>query len=351
MIKCIVLEDSSRLNNATDGGSMSIIEQVNNLSIKCNSEIADGVSFVYVPYDTSKPISEVKLPSSVMGPAGDLLPMFVKSYFSDGKMIDEHLFQEQAGKQSLMAGGTDQPLRVSSQAMMDATSAGSVETFPLVRPSSTNKHQGVYIYLDEVGMLKNLPLNVRASKIAGQCGYNPEPKFYGDIFIGRVESKPMQSMHNIDIMVEDVVNASSEWMVNAPRENTLWTQALDDATGGSYRKNNESQINDGTEGVAVQVNKDGKNSFSWLQNSDEIEVTVTLLSDAEVQEGKGANKKLIKVSFLRKKLIVKYDTKLILELGLYEDIDPDGSTWTLDKDKLVITCEKSDVGKIWPRVD
>jgi hypothetical protein len=152
-------------------------------------------------------------------------------------------------------------------------------------------------------------------------------------------------------MVEDVVNASSEWMVNAPRENTLWTQALDDATGGSYRKNNESQINDGTEGVAVQVNKDGKNSFSWLQNSDEIEVTVTLLSDAEVQEGKGANKKLIKVSFLRKKLIVKYDTKLILELGLYEDIDPDGSTWTLDKDKLVITCEKSDVGKIWPRVD
>jgi hypothetical protein len=346
----LLLEDSSRLKNATSSESMTVTKQVNNLSIKCNSENIEGISFVYVPHDTSKSISEVKLPSAViqaLGPAGDLLPIFVKSYFADGKMIDEHLFQEQAGKQSLMAGGTNQPLKVSSQAMMNATSAGSVETFPLVRPSSTNKHQGVYIYLDEVGMLKNLPLNSRASKIAGQCGYNPEPKFYGDIFIGRVESKPMQPMHNINIRVEDVMNASSEWMVNAPRENTLWTRALDDATGGSYRKNHEeSQINDGTEGVAVIVNKDGKNSFSWLQSSDEIEVTVDV-----AQAGMSANKKLIKVSFLRKKLVVKYDTSLILELDLYEDIDPDGSTWTLDNDKLVITCEKSDGGKIWPRIE
>ena len=46
-------------------------------------------------------------------------------------------------------------------------------------------------------------------------------------------------MHNIDIMAQDVMNPSSEWIVNAPRENTLWTQALDDATKGSYRKNHQ----------------------------------------------------------------------------------------------------------------
>lgn len=159
----IVIEDSSKLKSATAGGSMTIIEQVSKMSINNSTKIA-GVQFVYVPHDTSKPISEVTLPSPVvqaLGPAGDLLPTFVKSYFADGKMIDEHLFQEQAGKQNLVGGGTDQPIKVSSQAMMNATSAGSVETFPLVRPSSTNKYQGVYIYLDEVGMLKNLPLNLR----------------------------------------------------------------------------------------------------------------------------------------------------------------------------------------------
>lgn len=193
--------------------------------------------------------------------------------------------------------------------------------------------------------------NSSASKIALQCGYNPEPKFYGDVFIGRVESKPSQPMHNIDIKAEDVMNSSSEWIVNAPRENTLWTQALDDATNGSYRKNNQSAANDGTDGVAVEVSKDGERSFSWMQTTDEIEVTVPLLSDANVREGQFASKKLIKVSFLRRKLVVKYDDTVVLDIGLYEEIDPDGSTWTLDKHKLVITCEKADEGKIWPRIE
>lgn len=162
----MIVGDASKLKSATADGSMTVIDQVRKLSISSSSSRSkvDGIRFVYLPHDTSKPISEVTLPTPVikaLGPSGDILPTFVKSYFADGKMIDEHLFQEQAGKQNLIGGGTDQPIKVSSQAMMNATSAGSVETFPLVRPSSTNKHQGVYIYLDEVGMLKNLPLNFR----------------------------------------------------------------------------------------------------------------------------------------------------------------------------------------------
>jgi hypothetical protein len=80
-----------------------------------------------------------------LGPAGDILPTYVKSYFADGKSINEQLFREQAGKQNLLGGRTDQPIKLSTEAMMNATSEGSVETFPLVRPSSTNKHQGVYM--------------------------------------------------------------------------------------------------------------------------------------------------------------------------------------------------------------
>lgn len=190
-------------------------------------------------------------------------------------------------------------------------------------------------------MLKNLPLNTRASKIAGKCGYNPEPKFYGDIFVGRVESKPSRYMQNIDIKVEDIVNASSDWMVNAPRENLEWTRALDTATNGSYRNNHENTVNDGTDGVAVQVDND-QGSFSWLQNPDEIEVTVPLPMNA--------NKQLIKVTFLRKNILVKYDSNLLLKLDLYEEIDVDGC-WTLDNDKIVITCDKYDGGKNWPRIE
>lgn len=160
--------------------------------------------------------------------------------------------REQIGKQNLhkYAGSSDESMtKLSSAALSSVTSAGSVETFPLVRPSSTNKFEGVYIYLDEVGMLKHvsssitfrlgrtnseneqLPSNSRASKLAAQCGYSPAPNceymipnlrwvvvlaltprnltrtaVYGDVFVGRVKSRP--AMRNVDIDTEDIVDTS-----------------------------------------------------------------------------------------------------------------------------------------------
>ena len=66
--------------------------------------------------------------------------------------------REQIGKQNLHKyGSSDESMtKLSSAALSSVTSTGSVETFPLVRPSSTNKFEGVYIYLDEVGMLKHV---------------------------------------------------------------------------------------------------------------------------------------------------------------------------------------------------
>lgn len=160
MIDCYLsyncTDDASKLHRAISGTvlgdddrPMTIVEQVNLLSVikggsSSNSRI-QGVKFVFVPHDTSKPISEVTLPSplvEVLGPAGDILPTYVRSYFADGNTIDERLFREQVGRQKLMC---DKPIELSSNAIMNATSSGSVETFPLVRPSSTNNHQGVYM--------------------------------------------------------------------------------------------------------------------------------------------------------------------------------------------------------------
>ena len=46
-------------------------------------------------------------------------------------------------------------------AQLTITVGGSCETFALVSPCPSNKHTGVNIYLDEVSMIKNLPLNPR----------------------------------------------------------------------------------------------------------------------------------------------------------------------------------------------
>jgi len=353
---------------------LSITEQVQRLSLSDSTgenDVTDGVKFVYLPHDTAKPIKTVCLPLRLvdaLGPAGDIIPTYIKSFFADGRSIDEKIFKDQAAKQNLFGGDVakfaanvqkeklatvsegeqaaakeegENPT-LSSSALMNATAGGSVETFALVRPSKTNKNEGVYIYLDEVGMLKHLPLNTRASQLAQQCGYHPAPNFYGDVFVGRVSSKPM--LHNIDIESGDIMDTTKEWMVRAPQENVLWQQAINEATGRS----GETQPNHaGTEGVAAEATGKDGNSYSWLQNEEEIELSVPLIGDGDEK----VNKSLIKVAFQPQKVIVKYNNECKVEVQLYSKIDVDGCTWTLDKKNLVITCEKARNGEIWPRLE
>ena len=57
---------------------------------------------------------------------------------------------------------------VSASALQSVSAQGSCEVYPLCRPGASNGHAGVYLYLDEVGMLKKLP-PVRA------CALSPRP--------------------------------------------------------------------------------------------------------------------------------------------------------------------------------
>lgn len=347
--------ESILTGDAAEGRPMSIVEQIKDLSLASGSDSGDeGVKFVYIPHDTSRDMVTLTLPKRLveaLGPAGDIIPTYVKSFFADGRSIDEALFKEQASKQNLMGagdlsklGGTANPsVNLTSNALTMATAGGSVETFPLVRPSSTNQNEGVYIYLDEVGLLKHLPNNNRATKLASQCGYNPAPNFYGDVFVGRVTTKNF--MHNIDIKTEDIMDTKREWMVRAPQENLWWQQAMNEATG---KKGQTQPGQAGTDGVAVEVDSSKSSngcSYSWLQNEEEVEITVPL---SKKLEGKKVVKSLIKVSFLQQKIHVKYDSESILELKLYSKLDVDGCTWTLDKENLVVTGEKASEGEMWP---
>lgn len=346
--------------NMENSRPLSIVEQVQRLSIGTGSD-GDGINFVFIPHDTSRDITTLTLPNRLveaLGPTGDVLPTYVKSYFADGKPIDGALLQDQALKQNLIGGDLDKfasaaaaetgedslaTTKLTPSALASATASGSVETFPLVRPSSTNHNQGVYIYLDEVGQLKKLPNNLRASSLAQKCGYYPAPNFYGDVFVGRVSSKPV--LHNIDIKREDILDTTKEWMVRATHENVEWQKALNEVTG----RTGESQPNHaGTEGVAVHV-QGNMCSYSWMQNDEEVEIIISLKK--KVEDGMKVDKTSIKVDFQPRKVIVKCNNESILEVQLYSKLDVDGCTWTLDKESLVITCEKASQGEIWPRLE
>lgn len=161
-----------------------------------DGEEYENLTFVHVPHDQSLPMKELsmKVPknrnntasgSGSFNPDGDLLINELKPFFKAlSKKVDMSLFQDQATK-TLGSSADGNDVQVSQEALTAVAEQGQVETFCLVHPMPSNKFQSVNIYLDEVGMLKRLPLNKRAADFAFRAGFNPAPKFYGDIFLGR----------------------------------------------------------------------------------------------------------------------------------------------------------------------
>ena len=328
----ITIETPEERKAAASGGVAPIILQLQGDDI---SKEIDGVELAFVPADTSQPIRPVKIPPGLLQPGtGDAAVNFVKPYFaSNAASVDAALLQEQASKQ--FAGGNLDGLdfsKLTTGAMNAVASQGSVETFPLVRPADTNKYRGVYVYLDEVGMLKRLPTNSRATAIAESCGFNPPPTFHGDVFIGRVATRPM--MTNVDFVVGTDTDRGAEWMKRAISENLAWQQEMNKIQGKSETQPPAA----GTEGKAVQ-----EAGFSFTQDDDEVEVTV------EFDEN--IDKKEIKVKFLPKSVQVVYKGEEALNLGLFDKVDVEGCNWQLDgKTNLVLTMEKAQPGVMWPRI-
>lgn len=330
----VVIETPADRQAGRENPSKSVLEQlIGGLDFSHD----DGcIPFVYCPQDDSKPFQTLYLPASVAETIpGDALPEYVKPFFaSDKKSIDASLLKDQATKH--FAGGDLKQLadaKISPAAMNAVAAQGSVETFPLVHPADTNHFQGVYIYLDEVGMLKKLPHNARASAIAEACGYNPPPNFYGDVFIGRVQTKPR--ITNIGFVAGVDTDRGAEWMQRAISENLAWQQELNRVTGKSGQLQ-PSHI--GTEGKAAVEEK-----FQWTQDDDELEITV--MNDNSWE------KSSLKISFLPRSIKIKHAGEDHLAISLYSSIDVDGCTWTIDGGKkLVITCEKTNSGEMWPRI-
>lgn len=135
-----------------------------------------------IPADTSQPLQELSFPVS-SNDTGDALAEHLKASFGgNAKNIDMTLFQQQAATQLSARDAT-----VSPEALQQVAQEGNVETFTLVHALPSNHFTGINMYLDEVGMLKRLPLNKRASDYALRAGFNPPPQFYGNVYMGRIK--------------------------------------------------------------------------------------------------------------------------------------------------------------------
>lgn len=295
----------------------------------------EPVSYAYVPHDTSKEMKEMTLRVyDEYKLAGDLLPDHLKEVFGIiGKAnIDLTLFHKQASQHLSTEGG---PTTISDATMRKLAEEGQVETFNLVKPVPSNKHTSINIYLDEVGMLKRLPLNKRASDFAAKAGFNPPPIFYGDVFVGRVANKPR--IKNIDFKLGEDTTSDATWLKNAMMENLEYQTAMNQITG----KEEVQAQNAGEDGIA----KD-EQGYQWTQTDEEVEIVVNIGE-------KATTTKDVKVDFRPTYVQVKVKGDIMMRIDLFARVDPDGCTWTLDKSgvelKLVITCEKNE-STSWPRI-
>lgn len=312
----------------------------------------DVITFVKIPADTSKPLEELSFPVSA-NQTGDALAEHLKSLFgSNAKNIDMTLFQKQAATQLSSTDAT-----VSPEALAQLAQEGNVETFTLVHALPSNHFTGINIYLDEVGMLKRLPLNTRAGSYAARAGFNPEPQFYGDVYMGRIKVQyAMHSIHtltccwiwltiyaktkpaltNVSFSLGKDTSPEAPWLQKATVENLEYQKQLNEFTGRSELQ----KAVDGTDGVVK-----AETGYEWTQTDEELEVVMPL--------PKGVTSKDVDVKYLPKSLEVKCKKEPLVVLPLFARVDPDGCTWTLDRDgdemKLVITMEKSDP-VTWPRI-
>ena len=280
-------------------------------------------TFTYVRIPASEDLSlEECTASAPAADAGDLLPAMLKQCFADGRVIDKDAAQAHATRNF----GAGKAAELDVGALQAATAAGSVETFALVRPGPSNGMCGVYLYVDEVGALKNLPVNRRAVALATACGFSGA-SFNGVAYVGRVRTQPVPA-RNVDFKVSDM-DSNSEWLKRAATENIEYNMEMQRLAATMKEK--------GVDADDKSKNLEGEDAvqgYTWTQNDDDLEVVVDVPSDA----AKGD----IKVNFATSSIEVKVRGETHLRLDLYGKVVADECVWTLAPGKLALTLEKAD---------
>ena len=175
-----------------------------------SSTSGGGLPFTYVriPADSAADVEE--LDGEALGYAGDALP--------------NHLARTRfASSGAPAASSSSGPQADQTARVLAAASEGRTETFALVHPSSSNGSRGVYLYLDEVGKLKNAPPNARATELARRCGLEVDGDFHGDAFVGAVSVQPRTT--NVSFSGNEL-EPDAPWLVGAPQENGAYAVAM-----------------------------------------------------------------------------------------------------------------------------
>ena len=218
-----------------------------------------------------------------------------------------------------------------------------MESFSLTRPSASNGWTSITAYLDEVGQLKGLPLNKRASALAGFCGFD-NIQLLGDIYIGRtVYSKGLATRKHVDFTLEEV-DSSSPWIRQAHQDNYEHGMATGriDMSGGSTGATHELLSKE-------MESSNPSQSYKWSQTEDSVDVTIRLKELGAA----GVSRKELDVIIKPTHLTICHkglSVRNLLDISLFSTIRPSESTWSMSGGEVEVNLEKASES-VWKQLE
>ena len=316
-----------------------------------------SVKYVCIPCDGDAPLRELvlEIPPPKAGSAAaanahrrvDWLLAACKPHFSGGS-VDPRQVERQYKQQLSQYMDTS---GVGAGLDMSMFETGKVETFPLTR----GREAAVTLYLDEVGVLKNLPRNVRATSLAGHCGHANTP-LHGDIYVGRTTTAADGARTHVDFTLADV-DSGAAWCKDAARATFEAQQAqaaMHAQMGDQFQRINvgEDAAGGGTgEGGKGGVHGGHGDGYTWTQTREELEIAVPVPAGTRARD--------VKVTFGVKRCKVALkglkDGAPVVDGALSAKVRPDECTWTLqdaadgDGRVLAVTLDKLSP-RVWTRL-
>ena len=245
-----------------------------------------------------------------------------------------------AGEGSGAGGVSDAMLNIAADLQL-------VETVALLPGGPKTEHVHVNMYCDDRAISKGSPINERACGIASTCGLNTHVR--GDVFIGRVLEDD-ERFERRDFTIGDL-DSGSAWVTKARSLNIAKQMNAAGDGGNDMLARMQAMAGPdatvvgnphaGAGGAAPQVSKmDGEgvtpegSLYTWTQTEDEVVVEVrcpmhTTAKDIKCTFGPQSIK--LAVLSIQGAEDGNADSTKVLEGKLFQRIDIDGSTWTIEK--------------------
>eukprot|EP01062_Namystynia_karyoxenos_P065884 TRINITY_DN59933_c0_g1_i1.p1 TRINITY_DN59933_c0_g1~~TRINITY_DN59933_c0_g1_i1.p1 ORF type:complete len:388 (+),score=122.91 TRINITY_DN59933_c0_g1_i1:86-1165(+) len=278
-----------------------------------------------LPADPDAPaeIIRPRVPPAADSGSADPYVAALASRFAGGGDVRADLVGEQL-KQTAAAAGADAAdpayQRSAAEAMRRMAEGGRCECFTLDHPCEQNDFTQVALYVDEIGVLKALPLNPRAVALAQACGFAPPPPIHGDVVVARLRGRPGGPQQALPFTTEELAPGA------------LWTRAAAGRRAAAAAAAEAHQPQDESGGSWQAV----RGGVRWADAPAEVRVAITV---PEKTRGKDVN-----VTIATSTLRVSLGKVELLSVELSHPVRADESTWTLEREggecTVLVTLEK-----------